>query len=82
MQGISYIKLNKKITHRITEAFIDEGYRILRDEEGRTWPVAWIGEDGESDRIFPTHQEAEKVLLEYGEKLKKFAGISDYEILS
>lgn len=82
MRGISYIYLGKRYTHRIEEAFIENGYRILVDEEGKKESSAWIGSDGESDRIFPTHQEAEKALEKKLENLEKYAEITDLEILN
>lgn len=77
MEKIIYKRHGKEVHLRIVKALMQWGYRILVDKAGCE-TTAWIGEYGESDRIFETKEDAEKALISYANNLLEVQAINHF----
>lgn len=83
MTNIYLTRHGKKIKcYRVREAFLVNGFRVLIDDYiyGKK-DCAIVGDDGKSDRIFETEEEAVKLILLHIYKLINIGYIDDYEVI-
>lgn len=82
MNRIELIKAGRVMIYAIEDAFMEDGYRILVDYEGKKkMPAVWTDMDGESDRVFFKKEDVEIALFKYMNNLLNLGVINKFIVL-
>lgn len=79
MEKVEFLKHGQLTTLRIAKAFLVDGYRVFIDKEHEP-SKTWVGDDGESDKIFSTKESAENAIIIYVNKLLDYNFIKNYTV--